>query len=110
MEELVKYEGGKALTTSRKVAEKFGKRHDQVLRDIRNTVSQLSENQSKHNFVESDYVDSTGKRNSEFIITRDGFTLIAMGFTGKKAMSFKFDFISQPTLYNWRYRCYKRVS
>lgn len=91
MTTLVTYEGGKTLTSSRKIAEKFGKRHGDIIRAIQEM--QLPDSYLKRNFALVEYKDSIGKSNPEYIITRDGFTLLAMGFTGKKALTFKIEFI-----------------
>lgn len=91
MENLVVYEGGKALTTSRKVAEKFGKRHADLLRAIQEM--ELPDNYLERNFALVEYFDLKGEKRPEYIISRDGFTLLAMGFTGKKAMQFKIDYL-----------------
>ena len=82
---------GKPTTTSRVIAEKFGKRHDAVIRSIRNL--ECSNGFWLHNFVERDYVDERGKTYPMYEITRDGFAFLAMGFTGKKAAEWKEKFI-----------------
>lgn len=80
-------------TTSRVVAEKFGKRHDNVLRDIEKTVADLPEGFGLLNFEETTYLDSQGRPQRQYQLTRDGFTLITMGFTGRAAMEWKIRFI-----------------
>ena len=135
---------GEAVTTSRAVAEQFGKQHSHVIRDIENIISQLNQSkigavkpqneiseskiglangteneisQSKiepakneptqpkfglseieefadRNFIISEYTDEQGKPRKQYILTRDGFTLLAMGFTGAKAMQFKVAYIT----------------
>lgn len=89
---LVKITGKKneeiLTTTSRNVAEVFGKEHFNVLRDIENLG--CSEDFRKLNFEVSEYkVDGNNKTYHEYIMTRDGFTLLVMGYTGEKAMQFK---------------------
>ena len=77
---------------SRFVAQFFDKRHDHVLRDIAKITaptSGLSEEFRNANFLPASYVDSTGRKLRCFLLTRDGFTLLAMGYTGPKAMQFK---------------------
>jgi len=77
---------------SRFVAQFFDKRHDHVLRDIAKITpptSGLSEEFRNANFQPASYVDSTGRKLRCFLLTRDGFTLLAMGYTGPKAMQFK---------------------
>lgn len=85
------FEGGKVLTSSRKIAGKFSKRHADVIRAIQEM--ELPDSYRERNFALSEYKDGTGKFNPEYIITRDGFTLLVMGFTGKKALQFKIEFI-----------------
>ena len=87
----------KAVTSSRVVAEAFEKEHKHVLRDIQKLTepnSGLSEDFTKLNFELSSYKDSTGRSLPCYFLTRDGFSLLAMGFTGEKALKFKVDFIS----------------
>ena len=81
-----------ARVDSRYVAQFFEKRHDHVLRDIAKITapkSGLSEEFRKANFTLSSYEDSTGRKLRCYLLTRDGFTLLAMGYTGQKAMQFK---------------------
>lgn len=75
------------VTTSLAVAEAFGKLHKNVLQDIRNLGCSAEFN--RLNFKPVDYVDAKGEKRPMYIMTRDGFTLLAMGFTGEKAMRFK---------------------
>ncbi|MCM1497169.1 MAG: Rha family transcriptional regulator [Clostridium sp.] len=69
------------------VAQAFDKRHDAVLRDIREL--DCSEDFRLHNFVESSYRNTQGKRQPSYCMTRDGFVYLAMGYRGKKAAQFK---------------------
>lgn len=85
------YEGGKVLTTSRKIAGKFSKRHADVIRAIQEM--ELPDSYRERNFALSSYKNDQGKALPEYIITKDGFSLLVMGFTGKKALQFKVDFI-----------------
>lgn len=81
----------KLLTTSLKVAEVFGKDHARILKDIRSL--KCSENFTEGNFALSEYEDVTGRRLPMYVITRDGFTILVMSYTGKKAMQFKESYI-----------------
>jgi Rha family phage regulatory protein len=84
---------GKVVVSSRDVARVFEKRHDHVLRDIKNIL----ENDAKWgvpNFGESSYANEQNKQQPEYLITRDGFTLLVMGYTGEKAMGFKKAYIA----------------
>lgn len=82
----------KPMTDSLRVAEYFGKTHDMVLRDVRNLG--CSPEFSLCNFAESKYRDTRGKWQPCVNMTRDGFTILAMGYTGKRAMQFKEAYIS----------------
>lgn len=81
------------VVTSLDVAETFGKEHARVLRDIREL--DCSEEFRHGNFAESYYVNAQNKKQPMYYITRDGFTLLAMGYTGEKAMQFKEAYIRQ---------------
>ena len=65
----------------------FGKDHANVLKTIRSIDCSASFNAVNFNAVE--YKDSKGEMRPEYLITRDGFTLLVMGFTGEKAMQWK---------------------
>ena len=74
------------------VAKAFEKRHDHVLRDIEKITdpkSGVSENFIKTNFTSDTYKDKTGRKLPCYEMTRDGFTMLVMGYTGAKAMRFK---------------------
>lgn len=96
MENLVQTINGKAVTTSRKVAEFFEKQHKHILEAIRKL--EIPEDYRQPNFRPSVYEQpnpSGGKpiQQPEYLITKDGFVLLTMGFTGKKAMQFKIAYI-----------------
>ena len=81
-----------ARVDSRFVAQFFEKNHKEVLRDIRKVVSTdsgLSEEFTELNFALSEYRDTTGRKLPCYLLTRDGFTILAMSYTGPKAMKFK---------------------
>ncbi len=86
----------KVTTTSKLIADAFEKRHDNVLRDIQNL--ECSDEFRLLNFEESSYINSQGKKMPFYFITRDGFTLLVMSFTGTKATKFKEAFIKQFNL------------
>lgn len=92
MEDLVFKSDNKTVTTSRLIAAKFGKRHADVLRKIESLNS--SSDFTERNFALSGYNDATGRKCKEYMITRDGFAFLVMGFTGKEAARFKEDFIN----------------
>ncbi len=88
---------GKPTTTSLIVAEYFSKRHADVLRAIDSMAGECGADFHQRSFAPMTYTVSTGKgaqREDRAVrISKDGFTLLAMGFTGKKAMKFKLDYI-----------------
>lgn len=87
----VELKDGKAVTTSLKIAEVFGKQHKHVIDAIRKIEAPSTF--TEPNFRPSEYIDQTGRKLPMYIVTRDGFTLLAMGFTGKAAMQFKVAYI-----------------
>ncbi len=91
---VITIKNGHATTTSRNVAIVFGKRHDRVIDAIRNLTTSTPTEFSQHNFVSAAYRDNSGKSNPMYELTRDGFTLLAMGFTGKRALEFKLAYIN----------------
>lgn len=88
-------EGDNVTISSLKVAERFGKRHDDVLKAIRNLG--CSPEFYLRNFAEVIHEYSNGKGGLQtgpaYEITRDGFALLAMGFTGPEAMKWKVAYI-----------------
>lgn len=81
------------VVSSLDVAETFEKEHYHVLRDIKEL--ECSEEFRLSNFGESSYRNSQNKKQPMYYMTRDGFTLLVMGYTGKKAMQFKEAYIKQ---------------
>lgn len=74
------------------VAEFFEKNHKEVLRDIRNIAapnSGLSKEFAERNFALGSYKDKQNQKRPCYYLTRDGFTILVMGYTGKKALRFK---------------------
>ena len=93
---------GEPVTTSLEIAQRFGKRHNDVLRDIRQISLRKSAqpNSDLTQFLEvhiseSNYQDSRGKTYPVHYLTKDGFTLLAMGYTGEQAMLFKIAYINE---------------
>lgn len=87
---LVTIQNDQALTTSLKVAEYFDKQHKHVLEAIREIL--VAEKSATKFFHESTF-ENRGKNYPIYLMNRDGFSLLAMGFTGKKALKFKLKFI-----------------
>lgn len=89
---LVKIENETIVTSSRSVAEHFGKRHDHVMRDIeayKKDVPNFGEM-----FYETTMPDSYGRQQKTYLMNRDGFSLLVMGFTGKKALEWRLKYIN----------------
>lgn len=97
-------ENGVPVVSSRDVAEKFGKQHNSVLKTIQGEnrngkhidglIDEIlaSGNPLTKYFIESEY-ENRGKMYKEFLMTRDGFSLVVMGFTGKDALGWKLKYI-----------------
>ena len=96
--ELVQVNKDQVVTDSRKVAEVFGKDHNHVMRDIRDIIEKTgspildSENSATKFFYETTY-DNRGKKYPMYLMNRDGFSLLVMGFTGSKALEWKLKYI-----------------
>lgn len=91
--EIVFVDKGRVVTDSLTVAEVFEKAHDKVLRDIRGLG--CSDEFRLSNFGESTYINGQGREMPKYLITEQGFTLLAMGYTGQRAMEFKERYISE---------------
>jgi Rha family phage regulatory protein len=88
MANLIEVKKEKIFCKSNMVAEVFEKRHDHILRDVREIIKNCSIEFSRPNFEESTY-KVRGKEYPCYNLTKDGFTMLAMGFTGEKAIQFK---------------------
>jgi Rha family phage regulatory protein len=86
------------VTTSKNIADLFGKRHADVLRDIDNTIPFLSEEYRACNFaftIESVAMPKGAKRQDRICeLTKNGAIILIMGYTGEKAMQFKEAYIN----------------
>jgi Rha family phage regulatory protein len=83
---------GNLVVSSREVARNFGKNHQHVLRDV-DDLKRGVQNWTGL-FIPSSYKHEQNKQEyREYLLTRDGFTLLAMGFTGKKALEWKLKYI-----------------
>lgn len=92
MNELVEVRNHQVVVTSRQVAERFGKNHRDVLESIANITK--AENSALTFFHKSTYqVPGNFKKYPEYIMNKDGFSLLAMGFTGQKALQWKIKYI-----------------
>lgn len=94
MEQLVKLdESNHVITTSKMVADSFGKEHRQILDKVRKLLESQPEFGGA-NFCASFYASSQNKALPSFEMTRDGFTMIAMSLTGAKADAWKIKYIN----------------
>ncbi|WP_233994413.1 Rha family transcriptional regulator [Campylobacter fetus] len=82
--------GNQTYTTSLAIADVFEKRHDNIISQIRGLPQ---DEFTALNFKVSDYKDSTGRILPAYNLTRDGFSLLVMGFTGERAYKWKVEFI-----------------
>ena len=86
-------ESNQPLTNSKLVAEVFGKEHKHVREAIKKLITTAENSTVQQMFSESTYLNEQNKEQPMFIMNQDGFTLLAMGFNGKKAMEFKLKYI-----------------
>lgn len=72
----------------------FEKRHADTIRTIESLIEQMNSTQNcVQYFIPDEYRDPSGKLNKQYLLTRDGFTLLVMGFTGAKALQWKLKYI-----------------
>lgn len=90
-EALVKVENNQIVTDSRSVAEHFGKRHDNVMVAIGGI---LKNKETQQMFCKTTYVNEQNNQTYPmYLMNRDGFSLLVMGFTGKAALEWKLKYI-----------------
>lgn len=92
----------RVVVSSRDVARNFEKEHKDVLRAIKSL--ECSQEFGQRNFAPSSYLSDQNKEMPEYLITRDGFAFLAMGFTGKKAARFKEAYITAFNEMEWAIR------
>ena len=88
---LVSINNNQVVVSSRQVADDFGKQHKDVLESIRGILA--AENSATKFFYESTFTNR-GKQYPEYLLNRDGFSLLVMGFTGEKALEWKVKYIN----------------
>ena len=92
--DLVKvYKDDKAVTELVKVSEYFNKRHDHLLRDIRNLLD--VDHTLDQQFIATTYTNVRGKTYPTFYVTKEGFYLLVSSFTTKRAIKWKREFFKQ---------------
>lgn len=89
---ILSVKNNEAVVSSRQIAENFGKEHKVVLRAIENIKAQNCALTSM--FFEVTYTAGTGKAYPMYLMNRDGFSLLVMGFTGKSALEWKLKYIT----------------
>lgn len=95
MTDLVSIQNNQVVVSSRQVAEHFEKRHDHVIRDIEEILGGIPKNgEAQHLFHKTTYIhEQNNQEYPMYLMNRDGFSLLAMGFTGKKALQWKLKYI-----------------
>lgn len=81
--------------TSLQVAEAFGKRHDNVLADIRKIIEADDDGFALLNFQECLYTNENNREMPMYVMSKDGFVLLVMGYTGAEAMRMKKSYIAR---------------
>lgn len=84
---------GVNVVSSRDVANSFNKRHGDVIRSIEDKMEVNAILRSPNYFIESTYRDKSNRKSKEYLLTRDGFSFIVMGFTGAEADRWKIKYI-----------------
>lgn len=90
---LVTLRDGSATVASYHIADHFSKAHKDVLRTIDRIREECGLEFDRRNFTPIDYVDAKGRKYRAYSLTRDGFTLVVMGFTGRAATEWKIKYI-----------------
>ena len=90
---LVDVVNGQALTTSLKISKKFNKRHSSILAKIK--AIDCSEDFGRHNFMPTTYDDDHNREQPMYLITKDGFMFLVMGFNGREAALLKEAYINE---------------
>lgn len=94
--QLVFIDKDRAVTDSLMVAEVFGKEHKHVMRDIREILATIDVEWGMSNFGLTPYMHpQNGQTYQKYVMTEDGFTILAMGYTGRDAMQFKVNYIRE---------------
>lgn len=93
MDNLVEIKDNHVVVSSLMIAEKFSKRHDNVIQSLTLKLRGANGDRLSRHFFKSSYKDDSGKSNTMYLMDRDGFCFLVMGFTGEKADKWKLDFI-----------------
>ena len=84
-------QNGEPVASSRQIAENFGKEHKHVLDAVKNLVA---ENSAAKSMFHPATFENRGKQYPMYLMNRDGFSLLVMGFTGKAALEWKLKYIA----------------
>lgn len=84
-------QNGEPVASSRQIAENFGKEHRNVMRDVDSLKKDVLNFEQM--FFETETPDSYGRPQRTYLMNRDGFSLLVMGFTGKAALEWKLKYI-----------------
>ncbi|MDL2266766.1 Rha family transcriptional regulator [Desulfovibrio sp. OttesenSCG-928-G15] len=87
-------DGNTPAVTSLQLAEHFGIHHRNVLRDIRSVLRKIPQEWGLLNFEQSEYLNAQNKEQPYYLLTRDGFTLLAMGYNSTRAIAWKLRYIA----------------
>ena len=85
---------GRPTVSSLQLAEHFGIKHQHVLRDIRAILRKVPAEWGLSNFGQSEYLNAQNKEQPTYHLTRDGFTLLAMGYNSARAIEWKLRYIA----------------
>ena len=83
-------QNGEPVASSRQIAKNFGKEHKHVLDAVKNLVA---ENSAAKSMFHPATFENRGKQYPMYLMNRDGFSLLVMGFTGKAALEWKLKYI-----------------
>lgn len=87
-------QNGEPVASSLQIAESFEKRHDHVMRGIEDILRGLPKNGDTPMFYKTEYThEQNGQTYPMYLMNRDGFSLLVMGFTGKAALEWKLKYI-----------------
>ena len=101
--ELVQVVNEQLITTSRKVAEVFEKQHKHIVENIKELENRIkstfSNFQEDQMFIKSSYTDKGGRTYTEYLMNRDGFSLLVMGFNNtEKVLKWKMLYLNTPQI------------
>lgn len=90
---------GQVFCDSLQIARELNKRHDHILRDIENKLSDISQSNAPKfgeiNFLPDSYKDERNRKQPRYLLTKDGFVFLVTSYSGKKATNFKIAYITR---------------